>query len=381
MNEMDEAADAILQAAGHDGSLEELSDVEDGSSSLSEIEDKDVDIEEDAEASDGDNSSEAETERLEQSPNKFRPQQDVLLTAHSQTYERSKLNKQVTEDDEELEDEDEESLSDDDISVNETPQSPKSPEELEPEAPTAATSLQDSSGEGKKTLSIMDPDTKKRKRSIMGGGVFDEDLEEPLRKRTGSVLTPGDDYAIEDEINHEEEVDASNPISGDVSGDEAEPTHIEDVGEDVEEAEEVEDVVAVDEIAPEVPEVLLSPKRRGRKKKKGLENGIENHEDTEMGDAVLNGDLEVRNGDEDQADNEGDDEAEAALKNEEERESKSCNSSNFVILTQTPVEKKRIALDQLTSIERQFATFRDRFVLIKLVMNCTNASADSMTSA
>lgn len=327
MNEMDEAADAILKAAGHDGSLEDLSDVEDGSSSLSEIEDKDVDVEEDAEASDAENSSEAETERLEQSPNKFRPQQDVLLTAHSQTYERSKLNKQVTEEedeqDEQDDEDDEESLSDDDeISVNETPQSPKSPEELEPQALTTATSLQDSSGEGKKTLSIMDPDTKKRKRSIMGGAVFDEDLEEPLRKRTGSVLTPVDDYAIEDEINHEEEVDVSNPISGDVSGDEAEPAHTEEVG-----GEDVEDAVAVDEIAPELPNILLSPKKRGRKKKKGVENGIENHEETEIahaGDAVLNGDLEVRNGDEDQADNEGDDEA-AALKNEEERELISCS--------------------------------------------------------
>lgn len=38
-------------------------------------------------------------------------------------------------------------------------------------------------------------------------------------------------------------------------------------------------------------------------------------------------------------------------------------SFRFVILTLMPVEKKRIALDQLTSIERQFATFRDRFVL------------------
>lgn len=352
---MDQAADAILQAAGEDGSLDELSDVEvdaDGSSSLSEIEDKDGEQDEDPEASDGlsdvsdgENDSEAETERLEESPNKFRLHQDVVLSSqiNNQTYERSpsKLNKQITTDDHE-EDEEEEPLSDDEISVDESPESPKSPalDEPEIEPPTAATSLQDSSGEGKTSLSVMDPDTKKRKRSIMAGGVVDEDIEEPLRKRTGSVLTPGDDYAIEDDINPEEEVDNSNPISGDVSGDEVEPAHEEEVVEDIEEP------VADDEIVPTISDaLLLSPKKRGRRKKKGQENGVDSHEDAEAGadgEAVLNGDLEVRNGDEDHADNEGDDEAEAALKNEEE------------------LEKKRVALEQLTTIERQFTTFRDR---------------------
>lgn len=371
---MDQAADAILQAAGEDGSLDELSDVEvdaDGSSSLSEIEDKDGEQDEDVEASDGlsdvsddENDSEAETERLEESPNKFRPHQDVVLSSqiNNQTYERSpsKLNKQITADDHEDE-EDEEPLSDDDISVNESPESPKSPALDEPEIEplTAATSLQDSSGEGKKSLSVMDPDTKKRKRSIMAGGVVDEDIEEPLRKRTGSVLTPGDDYAIEDDINPEEEVDNSNPISGDVSGDEAEPAHEEEVIEDIEEP------VADDEIVPIISDALLSPKKRGRRKKKGQENGVDSHEDAEAGadgEAVLNGDLDVRNGDEDHADNEGDDEAEAALKNEEERESTLSDLADSGKLTKTVVEKKRIALEQLTTIERQFTTFRDRFV-------------------
>ena len=52
---MEQAVDAILQVAREEGSLTELSDVEidgDGSSSLSEIEDKDGDQDEDAEGSD-----------------------------------------------------------------------------------------------------------------------------------------------------------------------------------------------------------------------------------------------------------------------------------------------------------------------------------------
>ena len=60
------------------------------------------------------------------------------------------------------------------------------------------------------------------------------------------------------------------------------------------------------------------------KKKKVIENGVGTHdEDPEIvvdGETVLNGDEHVRNGEEDNVDNEGDDEAEAALKNEEERE-------------------------------------------------------------
>ncbi|KAH6723349.1 Sds3-like-domain-containing protein [Leptodontidium sp. MPI-SDFR-AT-0119] len=322
---MEQAVDAILQVAREEGSLTELSDVEidgDGSSSLSEIEDKDGDQDEDAEGSDelsmisdDENDSEAETERLEESPNKFRQQQDLVLSSHgnSQIYEHSpsKLHKQINPVDMEDEDDDDDPLSSDDISLND-PESPKSSEHGEPEAEptTAATSLGDSSGE------------------------VDDDLDEPLRKRTGSVMTPGDDYAIEDDADPDEEGELSNPISGNVSGDEGGAAQEEEAPEEVEEA------VAAEEDNTEVPDIPISPKKRGRKKKKAVENGIGGHEDPD-GDITVNGDHEVRNGDE-EADAEGDDEAEAAMRNEEE------------------LEKKRIALDQLATIERQFATLRDK---------------------
>lgn len=324
---MDQAADAILQAAREASLDEELSDVDvdgDGSSSLSDIEDKDGEQDEEAEASDDlsnvsdeeENDSEAETERLENSPQKFRVQQDVVLSSRdSQNYERtpSKLNNQVSVDNQEDE-EDDEPLSDEDMSVNGSLESPKSSPQNEPEVTTAATSLGDSSGEGKLGATF-DLDNRKRKRSIMGGGVLDEELEEPLRKRTGSIMTPLDEYAIEDDENHDDEVDTSNPISGNISV---------DGGAIVEEVpEEVEEPVVDEENDPEIPDVEVSPRKRGRKKKKVAENGVNNHEDDP--DAVpaleiaVNGDEEMRNGDEDHADNEGDDEAEAALKNEEER--------------------------------------------------------------
>jgi hypothetical protein len=328
--DMEQAADAILQAAGQASSPDDLSDVDvdgDGSSSLSDIEDKDPDQDEDAEGSDelsnpsdDDNDSEAETERLEESPNKFRPHKDVVLNSHndSQTYERSpsKLHNQITADDPEDE-EDDDPLSDDDISLNESPDSPKSSvhEDAEREVTTVPTSLEDSSVESKTMLSVADADTRKRKRSIMAGSGLDEDLDEPLRKRTGSVMTPGDEYAIEDDTNPEEEGGTSNPNSGNISGDEGGEAQEDEPQEDVEES-----AVAEDD-PPETTDVPASPKRRGRKKKKAVENGIVIHVDPDAAAeaAALNGHEVPRNGEEETVDNEGDDEAEAVLKNEEER--------------------------------------------------------------
>lgn len=205
---MNQAADAILQAARQEASLDELSDVDgDGSSSLSEIEYRESHQDEEAEASDdhsnasdNDNDSEAETERLEESPNKIRTHKDVVLSSHNdgQVYERSpsKLNNQISADDEDGE-EDEAPLSDDDISVHGSPKSSVHDDAAEPT--TVATSLDDSSGEKKRALLVTDSDTRKRKRSTGAASVLDNDADEPLRKRTGSVMTPGDDYAIEDE--------------------------------------------------------------------------------------------------------------------------------------------------------------------------------------
>ena len=130
-------------------------------------------------------------------------------------------------------------------------------------------------------------------------------------------MTPGDDYAIEDDADPDEEGDLSNPISGNVSGDEGGAVQEDEVPEEIEEA------IATEENNAEVPDIPISPKKRGRKKKKAAENGVGGHDDAD-GDLAVNGDHEVRNGDE-EADAEGDDEAEAAMRNEEERELLLCS--------------------------------------------------------
>jgi hypothetical protein len=315
--EMEQAADAILHAA-QEASLDELSDVEvdgDGSSSLSEIEYRDIPEDEEAEASDDhsneseeENDSEAETERLEQSPNLARTHKDVVLSSANdgQIYERSpsKLDNQILADDQGDEDE-EDALSEDDISVHESHKS-----SVHGEPTTMGTSLEDSSGEGKRKLSAADADTRKRKRSIMAGSGLDDDIDEPLRKRTGSVMTTGNDYAVEDEEHPDEEGDTSNPISGNISG--------EDAGENEDDvADEVEEPTVAEEEVIEPTEITVSPKKRGRKKKKPVENGIGSHDEEQ--EALLEETTAV-NGEDENAENEGD-EAEAALKNEEERKS------------------------------------------------------------
>ncbi|CAL3966339.1 unnamed protein product [Diplocarpon coronariae] len=352
VSQMEHGVDALLQAAQTDARDElEIGDNDgedgDGSSSLSDIEDNNIDEDEDDDAevsespsspSDDENDSEAETERLEGSPLKFRQQQDLIMSNHSYKHNLSKPNNQVIHADMyEVEEEEDDLSSSGDISLNESPDSPKSSEHGEPESQstTVPTFLRESSIDGNSLQSVIHADTRKRKRSIMAGSSLDDDLGEPLRKRTGSIMAPGDDYAIEEDAIPEDEEDLSNPISGNVSGDEA------GAAQEDEPTEDIEEPVVVEDLVPELHDLPVSPKRRGRKKKKAMENGVGVHDDPD-GDIAVSGDDEVRNGDEDQAENEGDDEADAATKNEEE------------------LERKRTALERLSAIERQFTTFRDR---------------------
>jgi hypothetical protein len=141
----------------------------------------------------------------------------------------------------------------------------------------------------------------------MAGSGLDDDIEEP-RKRTGSIMTPGDDYAVEDEEQPDEEGDTSNPISGNISGEEG-----GDNEDDV--PDEVEEPAVAEEEAPETTEITVSPKKRGRKKKKPIENGVHSHDEEQE---VPLEETTAVNGEDEIAENDGD-EAEAAIKNEEER--------------------------------------------------------------
>jgi hypothetical protein len=312
------------------------SELGDGSSSLSDIEDKEaeqedlygVDSENDIETDVND--SEAETERLENSPHDQRKQMDVVLSpqAESRTYERSpsKLQHQFHAEAEDDNDEDEDELSDDEGTFDKSPKSLEGPEQG---PTTATTSLEDSSGEGKELTMAQNTASKKRKRSLLPdhGSINGNDLDEPARKRTGSVGAPADDYAIDDSASLNGDAEMSNPISVNISDiesldaeDDEEEANQQQINEETGVEEEVTEVANLAELSS--PEV---ERHKGRKKRRGSGPDMKDVEAEQAEEAneepILNslshepGDMEEP---EDTADVEGD-EAEVVLRNEEER--------------------------------------------------------------
>jgi hypothetical protein len=219
-------------------------------------------------------------------------------------------------------------LSDDDISVDKSTKSPGS-DEAEQEPTTATTSIEDSSGDGKLSVAALEAAaSKKRKRSLLPDpGIMDtNELEEPARKRTGSIGAPEDEYAIDDTASVDGEMETSNPISGNISdADSLDP-------QDDEEDENQQQVHAGNGIengetaANDLTEGIGSEaeKKKGWKKRRSPANNVGEAEAEQGGDA--NEEVVLDRPDhepaeveemEEAADVEGD---EVAAKNEEERE-------------------------------------------------------------
>ncbi|OBT65602.1 hypothetical protein VE03_05532 [Pseudogymnoascus sp. 23342-1-I1] len=341
------------------------SDLGDGSSSLSDIE-QDVDqddgqdddmesdeaSEEEEEDEEEENDSEAETERLDVSPDKKRTHKDVVLNSHteSHTFERapSNLHGQYGAEEDEEEESDEEDnppgdISDDELSL---PDSPKTAAEEEAvadaadDAAAATAQLEESIAPPKDIMHAFDLTNKKRKRSqlLEVDSADATDHGEPLRKRTGSVQPTVDDNA-----SARGDEDTPNPVSGDLSDAESVDGHEED--EEAEHPEEKEKLHVDEELEEriEATEELRTSKRRRKSTMNGKEIAAdEANEPTDKHAVKLPATASDEGEDaEDHAEVEADD-AEAALRDEEEQ------------------ERKRIALEQLTDIERHFSSFRDR---------------------
>ncbi|KFZ15751.1 hypothetical protein V501_02579 [Pseudogymnoascus sp. VKM F-4519 (FW-2642)] len=345
------------------------SDLGDGSSSLSDIEqdvdqddgqdDLDDDMEsneaseeEDDEEEEEENDSEAETERLDVSPDKNRTHKDVVLNSHteSHTFERapSNLHGQYGAEDDEEEESDEEDnppgdVSDDELSL---PDSPKTAAEEEAvadaadDAAAATAQLEESIAQPKDIMHAFDLTNKKRKRSqLLDVDSADAtDTGEPLRKRTGSVQPPGDDFAVDDNASARGDEDTPNPVSGDLSDVESVDGQEED--EEAGHPDEKEKLHIDEELEErvEAAEQLRTSKRRRKSAVNGKEIAADEANEPTDKHAVK---AVSDEGEEDHAEVEADD-AEAALRDEEEQ------------------ERKRIALEQLTDIERHFSSFRDR---------------------
>lgn len=194
------------------------------------------------------NDSEAETERLENSPYKARRHRDVLLDAHAETrtFERSpsKLyqshNVQHEQGQEELS-EDEEDQDDEQVEDEEDADFSADPRPVYTRVNRNSASIMRGAEFDKSTITGLVRDSsfsKKRKRSLLPErrSSYPED-DEPATKRPARK---DDDFAIDDTASGNEDNGASNTISGELS----------EVSSVLDDEEESKDTEMVDAFAP-----------------------------------------------------------------------------------------------------------------------------------
>lgn len=313
------------------------------------------------------NDSEAETERLYDTPRKNNTQADSIATVanddpksspgnRNRTFQRSpsKLQGQVDrydEDNDDLTDERHDADDEDKGSIvyNEADsdeeeagnrgkatqtQRKKSHESHIVASSTLAGSLSDQST----------GDSRKRKRSPL---VEQTGSGHPLRKRAASVLEVADDSSSLSKVMSE---DVAPDIStGNKSAEQTADEDDEDVA--MKDVEDVQDSV-------EKPTSETRPKKSKRnntKKRKGSEETAEELHGAQGPTAV------VAHATGEHAEPEVDEEAEAAHRNEEECKEQYSRTYILVVADQPiTVERKRNAFDNLSSIEKNFAILRDR---------------------
>ncbi|KAI1769455.1 Sds3-like-domain-containing protein [Hypoxylon sp. FL1150] len=316
--------------------IEPLSD-DDGSSPLSDVEDKDADVDDmhglndaalkrrDQDPSSPDdlsdaNDTEAETERLYDSPRNPTRHKDVVLhrSAGGNLFERtpSKLrrNNRRTRDGK---DGDDEPLSED-VSIASSPPAQETKDPNKRLSPTLDILAE---------LANQEAESRKRKRASMPAE--HSEPAEPLRKRNGSVPAPA-----------RQDIDGDTPMA-----DEDDPSSHTNSGEHS--ADENTNALAGEngvEHAPDPPsdhEVIPKKQTRsGSKKLRAAEQSVET--DEPLDDVARATAAEDGHAEDDHVEPDVDEEAEAAHKNEEEQ------------------ERKKAAYEQLSAIEKRFTTFRDR---------------------
>ncbi|KAI8630418.1 hypothetical protein F5Y19DRAFT_46154 [Xylariaceae sp. FL1651] len=339
--------------------IEPLSD-DDGSSPLSDVEDKDEDPDE---LQDDDrlthnenddlgladdlsdtNDTEAETERLYDTPQQATRHKDVVLDqpAEGIVYERtpSKLRQEAkavgSSNDGDT------PLSDDDISMASSPPAPAAEGLEKIQSPTLDILAEAANQEA---------ESRKRKRSSLPAEATE--TEQPLRKRTGSVPTPGKS-AVDGDATMADEDDPSLHTSGDHSTDEG-----------------IDTTAGDDEVDPDEPirPVQSDHDTNTRKQTRSNSRKLKDAEDIAEGggpteeavDGTAPDEEEAHTGEDEHMEVDVDEEAEAAHRNEEECMLINPLTVDTEILT-TPaiVERKKAAFEQLNRIEKRFAIFRDR---------------------
>ncbi|POR39807.1 Sds3-like protein [Tolypocladium paradoxum] len=308
-----------LDARGDDGDNSSLTGDDhqeandDGSDSDSDLSDAASDVNSDA------NDTEAETERLYDTPKNQR-RRDVVVDQfnNGQVFEHtpSKLPRTARVD-AHNDDRDDDSLSRDDASVASSPgrggDSPTKP------ATTQETSVDD---EVKR-----DSLERKRKRSPV---IDQSESDQPLRKRTASLGAPGADDDDDDTPLNEDDTTSANPQSGHQSGGEDEAGSASNRDTPAEAPER--------ETRPTKKSTRNSSSRKGASPDDTAGEADSDARD-EQPDAPAEDEAETH---EEEPDGDVEEEADAAAKNIEE------------------LERKNAAFKDWTHIEEMFSTFRDR---------------------
>lgn len=327
--------------------IEPLSD-DDGSSPLSDLGGSQNDLDQlespvpvhhDADSDDDvDNDTEAETERLYPTPQNPTRHKDVLHDGPALDRTPTKLRQGVAIDD------DDEPLSELQGSFASSP-----PVAHSSSAPTVEKLPSPTLDGLAEAAANQDSDSRKRKRSSQAADQADAGAGRPSRKRSGSAA-PTERRDQDGDVTM---ADDEGPSTNTNSGDEAVVIPAIEEGHE----EHTDDARA---------EAQLEAETRSRKQtrsgsKKNKASRTETGESPETAEATTAEEDGVHTGDE-HAERDVHEEAEAAQRNEEERMRRTAFSKTPGKLTDETVERKKAAFEQLTSIEKRFATFRDRHV-------------------
>ena len=341
--------------------IEPLSD-DDGSSPLSDVEDKDEEPDdlhnedrltnnEQDDSSFPDNQSdandtEAETERLYDTPQQTTRHKDVDLDKPADTtvYERtpSELRQAAHVTGREGEHRDT-PLSDDDVSMASSP--PTHPTRFPPKLASPTLDIL------AEVAATQEAESRKRKRSLP---IEATEKGHPVRKRAASVPDTDQAPVAGDAIIADEEDPSLNTNSGEHSVDEAVDTT---AGDD--EPEPEEPVQRAQSNYP--PNTRKSTRSSSKKLKDANETAEADMATGESLDGIVPEEDDAHTGEDEHMEVDVDEEAEAAAKNEEERMARSLATSLDRDTDSTAiVERKRAAFEQLAVIEKRFSTFREK---------------------
>jgi hypothetical protein len=196
-------------------------------------------------------------------------------------------------------------------------------------------------------------DSRKRKRSSVAE---QSDSEQPLKKRTGSV-SAADRESADDIAMIDDDGISTNPQSGNHTAEEDNDELLATTEAKEELADAAEEDVAVPSRSRKG---RRSPTKKRKSKSPADTNKEEAPDEPEDADAQS---LEVPTpqAEDDHAD-EVDEEAEAAHRNEEERMQLATPLSTWMATNWIAVERKKAAWEELIAIEKQFSSFRERYV-------------------